>query len=342
MYPDATQVKDIVDAASKIVIVQADNPDADSIGSALALEQILGSLGKDISLYCAVDIPGYLRYMQGWSRIEKELPAKFDASIIVDASTMTLLERLSKSGEQQWLAAKPCIVLDHHDTVENVVPFSKVMINDSKRASAGELIYIIAKQLGWKINKTAMEYIMTSILGDTQGLTNQLAGAETYRIMAEMIDAGVSRTELEEARREFSKMPLEIYRYKADLIKRTEFSIDNSIAIVTVPQNEINTYSPLYNPGPLIQGDMLQTSGVKVAIVMKSYDDGRVTGAIRCNNTAPIAAKLAETLGGGGHDYASGFKVTDGRTLQDIKGECFKVAGELLDSIEKNDTHEAS
>ena len=61
------KLKQLVDDAERVVVVQADNPDADSMGSALALEEILGELGKTVALYCAVDMPGYLKYLTGWS-----------------------------------------------------------------------------------------------------------------------------------------------------------------------------------------------------------------------------------------------------------------------------------
>lgn len=332
-YDKADQVRQVVDGAQKIVIVQADNPDGDSLGSALALEHILGDLGKQVVLYCAVDIPTYLRYLPGWDRIQKGLPRDFGASIIVDASTMTLFERLENSGEKGWLASKPCVVLDHHKTVENVIDFAEVTINDRQRASAGELIYLLARQLEWPLSVPAQELLMVSILGDTQGLSNQLASAETYRIMADMVAAGVDRPALEEKRREAGKMPLEIYQYKAELIRRSRFTAEGKIAHVSVPQVEINQYSPLYNPAPLIQNDMLQTAGVLVAIVFKAYDDGRITAAIRCNAAAPVGAKLAERFGGGGHDFASGFKVTDGRQLDDVQAQCLAAAGELLAAL---------
>ncbi len=335
MYNEAEKLKSLVDNAAEIVIVQAENPDGDSLGSALALEHLLGDLGKQPYLYCAVDIPTYLRYMAGWDRISKDLPRQFDLSIIVDASTITLFERLSQSGQQGWLAAKPCIVLDHHQVVENTITFATVMINDHKRASTGELIYLIAKQLGWPLSVPAQEFITFSILGDTQGLTNQLASAQTYRIIADMIEAGVNRPKLEEQRRELSKMPPEIFRYKAELISRTEFAADGRIATVTVPQSEIYEFSPLYNPGPLVQNDMLSTSGVETAIVFKSYADGKVTAAIRCNPAAGIAAELADNFGGGGHAFASGFKITGGRSYDDIKAECIEKATELLNKLKK-------
>jgi phosphoesterase RecJ-like protein len=272
--------------------------------------------------------------MPGWDRVQKDLPKQFDLSIIVDASTMTLFERLSDSGQQGWLAAKPCIVLDHHKVVEYPITFASLTINDPKRASAGELIYILAKELDWKVSISAQEFLMSSILGDTQGLSNELASAQTYRIMGDMVEAGVNRPKLEELRREYGKMPPEIYSYKAKLIEHTEFSGNGRIASVAVPQSEINRFSPLYNPGPLIQGDMLQTSGVAVAIVFKHYNDGKVTAAIRCNPGVGIAAELAGKFNGGGHPYASGFKITNGKPFSEIRSECLEIANDLLNQHE--------
>ena len=42
--------KTLINSAQRIVVIQAENPDGDSLGSALALEEILSDLGKDISL----------------------------------------------------------------------------------------------------------------------------------------------------------------------------------------------------------------------------------------------------------------------------------------------------
>ena len=335
MYQEVESIKQIVDAAHDIVIVQADNPDADSLGSALALEGILGELGKEPYLYCGVDMPTYLRYLPGWDRVNSELPKNFDASFVVDASTLTLFEKMQNDGGLKRLSQKPCVVLDHHATVENVLPFATVIINDAGRASAGELLYMVSKQAGWPISVASEELLASSILGDTQGLTNQLAGPETYRIMADFIEHGVDRPKLEEIRREYSKMVPEIFRYKGQLIARTEFSSDGRIASVSIPQNEINTYSPLYNPAPLIQGDLLQTVGVQVAIVFKGYNDGKVTAAIRSSAGAPVAGQLAEHFGGGGHAFASGFKVNSGRPLNEIRSECLAYAIQLLDRLEE-------
>lgn len=83
---------ELLAGANNIVIIQADNPDGDSLASALALESILGDMGKEPFLYCGVDMPGYLHYLPGWDRVSKDLPGKIDASIIVDTSVISLLD----------------------------------------------------------------------------------------------------------------------------------------------------------------------------------------------------------------------------------------------------------
>lgn len=327
------KLKELTTATGSVVIIQADNPDGDSLASALALEQILGDMDKDVHLYCGVDIPSYLQHLTGWDRVSREMPTNFDLSIIVDTSALVLLEKLETSPQWNWVAARPVVVIDHHSGVPCDIPYATLVINDNEAVATGEAIYKIAKELEWPMNLEAKSHVASAILSDSLGLTSEGTTASTYRVMAELIEGGVDRPALEEARRLLNKMPELIFRYKAALIDRTELVADNRLAIVTVPFQEIIKYSPLYNPAPLIQQDMLQIEGVKVAIVLKSYDDGKVTGAIRCNSGASVAAELAKHFGGGGHIYASGFKVMDGRQLSDIKVECIQKATELLDKV---------
>lgn len=341
MYKEAPGIKAAIANAKHIVIVQADNPDMDSMGSSLALEQLLGEQGKTVTLYCSVDMPGYIRYMSGWDRVMTEMPRQFDLSILVDVSTYTLLSNSERSGELAWLKAKPAIVLDHHASVQNQLDFAAITLCDEHASSTGEIVFNLAEQLSWSLDTTASENIMSAILADTQGLSNNLATPATYRAMARLVELGVDRQSLEEKRRVFSKMPYQIFRYKAKLIDRTELLVDGAFALVTVTQPEINEYSPLYNPVALVQFDMLQISGVKLAIVLKTYDDGRITGAVRANHGYGVAAQLAEALGGGGHPYAAGFKITDGRPYNEIKSECTQLASDLLSKLEEEHDHAA-
>ncbi|MEK7153029.1 MAG: DHH family phosphoesterase [Patescibacteria group bacterium] len=338
MYPEADKINQILADAKHIVILQADNPDGDSLGSALALEHILGDMGKEPYLYCGVDIPSYLTYLPGWDRVSKELPSQFDASIVVDTSADSLFENLATSNQKHWLNTKPCIVIDHH-AVELTIPFATVSCNKEAVATS-EVIYELAAQLGWPLSLNAKEMIAIAIMADSLGLVTEATTARSIHIIAELVEGGVSLADLEHARRLLMRKSPELVHYKGELLQRVEYFSDNRIATVSIPWKEIEQYSPSYNPSMLVMEDMRMTIGAQVAIGFKIYKDGKVTAKIRCNQNAPVAAKLASHFGGGGHPYASGFKIQNGRPFNEVKSECINLTTELLDNLEREQNDE--
>lgn len=330
-YPEAQPMQDILANARRIVVLQADNPDGDSLGSALALEQILSDLDKEPILYCGVDIPTYLRYLPGWDRVTKDLPGQFDASIIVDTGADSLFEQLEKTGQKGWIKTKPVIVIDHHVTEANI-DFADVICNHAAVAT-GEVIYELTRQLDWPLNHTAKEMLATAIMADSLGLVTEATSARSIHIIGELVEAGVSLPDLEHARRELMRKSPEIVHYKGQLLQRIEYFADSQIATITIPWKEIEAYSSQYNPSMLALEDMRMTTGTHLAIAFKTYNNDRITAKIRANQGYPVAGKLAEHFGGGGHPYASGFKIQDGRAFDDVKRECIAKATELLKQL---------
>ncbi len=330
MIPKLNEIKEFIANNNSFVVVQADNPDGDSLATALALEAILGDMGKTVNLYCGVEMPGYLKFISGWEKIDKYFLAEFDATIIVDTSANNLLEKLNESQAKMWVASKPVLVLDHHSEVECDIPYANIVCNPKNYASTGELVYDIVKSSGWSISKESGELILQSILSDSLGLTSDIAGPDTYRRVAELLEMGIKRSKLEEARRELSKMDPDVFRYKAKLIERTEFFYDNKIAVTIIPENELFDVGTLYNPGPLIISELLNVSGVQVAIALKTYSN-KLTGSIRCASGIEIANKLATNYGGGGHPYAAGFKIDKfSKNIKDFKYSLVKQTIELI------------
>lgn len=329
MDSDIDNIKNLVETANHIVIIQADNPDGDSVATSLALEHILGDLGKKVTMYCGIDIPKHLQYLPGADRIQKDLPNTFDVSVIVDTSSKLLLEQLAKYNQLPWIAAKPCIVLDHHSTAATI-DFANVMLI-SKSVSTGELVYDICEQTKWSINHEAAEFIAISIMSDSLGLTTDKTSSHSIRVIADLVDRGVSLAKLEDARRLTMRKAPELVHYKGELLQRVEYFSDNRVAIVSIPWPEIEKYSSLYNPSVLVLDDMRLTENTLIAIAFKLYPNGRVTAKIRANLGGAIADKLAEHFGAGGHPAASGFKIEDGRSYESIKQETIDKATELLD-----------
>lgn len=309
--------------AQKIIVIQAENPDGDSLGSALALEEILSDLSKEVTLYCPVEIPKYLRYITGWDRVVSEFNPKADLAIIVDTAAEVLLGKaLETPGVRHFLESHPVIVIDHHAT-DSTLSFDHTLVYKDAVATS-HVIHDLARDAGWEINPRAAESMMIALMSDSLGLTTPNVTPETFRFAGDLAERGARNAEIEERRREFMKKSPEILAYKGKLIEKIDYHLDGKLALVHVPWEEIEEYSDAYNPGALIGDELRLVEGVALSVVIKTYPDGKITGRLR--GTLPIAEVVAGYFGGGGHPYAAGFRVYE---------EYDEVVRELLSATEK-------
>ncbi|MEO7904890.1 MAG: DHH family phosphoesterase [Candidatus Saccharimonadales bacterium] len=300
-----TSAKTLIDDAQKIIIIQAENPDGDSLGSSLALEEILGDLGKDVVMYCPVEIPKYMRYIQGWDRVVTQFDVHADLAIIVDTAADVLITKvLETPGVRHFLESHPVLVIDHHTTASNL-SFDHTMLSDAAVATS-EVIYGLTTDAGWTINKQAAENMLVAILSDSLGLSTQNVTPNTYFVAGKLTELGAKAADIEERRREFMKKSPEILAYKGELISRIEYLLDGKLAIVHIPWEDIQKYSDQYNPSVLVLDEMRLVEGVEIGVAIKTYPDGKITGKLRANT--PVAEQIAGFFGGGGHKYAAGFR----------------------------------
>ncbi|HEX9679672.1 MAG TPA: bifunctional oligoribonuclease/PAP phosphatase NrnA [Candidatus Saccharimonadales bacterium] len=320
----------LVNAAQSLVVIQGENPDGDSLSSALALEAILTDLKKTVTLVCAVDIPKYLRFLAGWDRVIAKLPAEYDLAIIVDASTQALLTRTIKSPAGHSLAQRQPLIIDHHSSGIDL-PFAASQLIQSEAVSTGEIIYQLAKQAGWPISADTAGLLANSIMSDSLGLTSPKTTAKTIYHLAELVELGANLTRLDELRRALNKKPVDIFYYKGQLFERVELALDGRVALVVIPWEEIEQYSDAYNPSMLIIDEMRLIEGVEVAAAFKTYPDGKITCKLRANPTARFMNEVAEHFGGGGHPFAAGFKVFN-TPLDTLKSEFINQLRQRLET----------
>ena len=321
MFDKAIQ---LITEAHKIIIIQAENPDGDSLGSSLALEEILGDLGKEVVLYCPIEIPKYMRYIQGWARVVNDFDTTADLAIIVDTTADVLMSKvLEARGVRHYLETHDVLVIDHHtETAPNLSFEYELLIEEAPAAS--QVIYHLAKEAGWTINSQAAENLMVALQSDTLGLTTPNVQPESFKVAGELTALGASVAAIEERRREFMKKPQEILAYKGRLIERVEYFCDGKLALVRIPFEEIQAYSDAYNPSVLVLDEMRLVIGVELAVAIKTYPDGKLTGKLRSNS--PISADVAGYFGGGGHKYAAGFRVYESEE---------QVIRELIEATDK-------
>jgi len=320
MFDTATQM---IQDAKKIIVIQAENPDGDSLGSSLALEEILSDLGKEVVLYCPVEIPKYMRYIIGWDRVVTDFDVSADLAIIVDTSADILITKvLETPGVRSFLETHPVLVIDHH-TTGSTLSFDHTMLADTAVATS-EILYKLAETNGWKINAQAAENMMVAIMSDSLGLTTQNVTGNTFFVAGKLAELGASNAAIEGRRREFMKKSPEILAYKGELIGRIEYLLNGKLALVHIPWEDIQAYSDQYNPSVLVLDEMRLVEGVELGVAIKTYPDGKITGKLRGN--LPIAEEVAGFFGGGGHKYAAGFRAYE---------EYDKIVAELVTATDK-------
>jgi len=320
MFDEATH---LITGAQKIIVIQAENPDGDSLGSGLALEEILSDLGKEVVVYCPVEIPTYMRYINGWDRVVTDFDTTADAAIIVDTGADVLLTKvLETPGVRAFLESHPVLVIDHH-TTESTLSFDHVMLSQEAVAT-GEILYGLASQNNWAINAQAAENMLIAIMSDSLGLTTQNVSPNSFFVAGKLTELGASNATIEERRREYMKKSPEILAYKGELIGRIEYFLDGELAVVHIPWEDIQKYSHQYNPSVLVLDEMRLVEKVALAVAIKTYPDGKITGKLRAN--APVAEEVAGYFGGGGHKYSAGFRAYE---------EYDKIVAELVTATDK-------
>jgi len=326
MYDKA---RELIISADKIIVIQAENPDGDSLGSALALEEIFGDMGKEVVLYCPVEIPKYMRYINGWDRVVSQFETSFDMAIIVDTVADVLLTKvLDTPGVRHFLESHPVLIIDHHTTGSNLSFNHEVLVE--KAVATSEIVYQLAIKSKWTINQQAAENLLIAIMSDSLGLTVQNVTAQTFFIAGKLTELGAKNSVIEKRRRDYMKKSAEILKYKGTLIKRIEYFLDGKLALIRIPWDEIQAYSDQYNPSVLVLDEMRLVESVEICVAIKTYPDGKLTGKIRSN--LPISATVAEFFGGGGHEYAAGFRVYE--SIDTIIPELLDASNKVLNEYQ--------
>jgi hypothetical protein len=137
----------------KVVITTHHKPDADALGSSLALYNYLIAKGHDAKVIAPTDYPRFLNWMKGQADVlvfNEEKQTAHCTALIAEADLICCLDfsALSRINEMgpfiaESKAAK--LLVDHHLNPEN---FAQYELWDSKAAATCELIYDLIVMLG--------------------------------------------------------------------------------------------------------------------------------------------------------------------------------------------------
>lgn len=287
--------------AKSIIIFHHIAPDGDSLGSALALREIV----KQLSNVEIVDniitnyVPELYEFLPDVHTLKKpddsSLYESYDLGIAVDCASK---DRLGDA-EGLFNNAKKTICIDHHPSNKGVADINFI---DVEASAAGELVYRLVEPLGAELNENIAVNIYTAILTDTGGFKFENTKAETLRICANLIEAGANPAEIYRRCYEIKSLPM--VKLHARVIDRAVTAEDNKIIYGVIKRK---TFEELDATDDCIDGiteALRQVQGVEVAIVFKETLKKTTRVSFRSNRIN--VCTIAGYFGGGGHKLAAG------------------------------------
>ncbi|MBW0114596.1 DHH family phosphoesterase [Pseudonocardia abyssalis] len=296
--------------ARDITLLAHVQPDADSLGSALALGIALHRRGADVRVSFATPdaVPETLRPLDVLGLVvpPSKLPARPALLVACDAAEPSRLGHLRGLLD----TADTTVMIDHHASNPG---FGDVRILDASVEATVVLVHRLLGAMGVAPDADVARCLYAGLVTDTRGF--RTAGAAAHRMAAELIEAGV---DVESLVRPI--MDTHPYPWLAVLGSALDRCVlDRSaagglgLAYTTVRAADVARFRVEEVDGVV---DVVRTvAEAEVAAVLKQVGERRWSVSLRSNGSVDVAT-AAGRIGGGGHRAAAG--VTLDGTEEDV------------------------
>jgi phosphoesterase RecJ-like protein len=315
----AAEIRD----ADRFLLTTHEGPDGDALGSLLAMHHLLGQLGKDSVMFLAAKefpLPIEYRFLP-LEEVFHEAPADMADRVVVFLDCGNIdrmpLDFLRDDGTRM-------VNIDHH---HDNTRFGDANLVDTEASSTAEIVYELARQLDVDLTPEMAAALYVGLVTDTGRFMYENTDADTHRIAAALIDAGVDVNDT--YRRLYEHVPLEKLRLVARALEAIEQPCEG-LAITHITEAD---YKATGSGEEMTEGiiDFLRAlEGVKVAAVIRelgSRGNAALKVSLRSSGDGVDVSAIAREHGGGGHVRAAGFSTDLGKDeIADFL--CTKLAGE--------------
>ena len=297
------KVLDFLKQHSSLVLTTHENPDPDGIGAEMVFSQLAGTLGKQIRIINSSPTPEKYRFMdpdnliETWDRVRDKLPEKA-ALVIFDTADAFHLGKLKDFIPM----AAGGFLIDHHENSE-YCSFDGIM--DSKASSTCELAVELALAAGIKLTPENAMAAFAGIAYDTGFFAFSKTTARTFKAALTLTEAGANPYKI--YRNFYENTSIETLLLEKAVFSSLEIINRGRVAIQVLRKEDLNKYGANIEDTEGFVNTPLKCKGIEVSILVKENREGLVRCALRSKGSVNVA-KIAQSLGGGGHKTASGFK----------------------------------
>ncbi|MDE0151150.1 MAG: DHH family phosphoesterase [Bdellovibrionales bacterium] len=291
--------------SQSFVLTTHKNCDADGLGSILAFHHVLTKLGKKVQSLAVDDISkryDFMNHQDFVSVYQKNQVATADVALIFDTNDPRLVEPLYSELKQK---TKTQIFIDHHSPLSFVKDIN--MFLDENAASTGELCYTLFEEMKVPVTKEVARALYISIIFDTGMFrsSKNLSGAfYTCSKLCHQVDINQIYEEL------FCRYDQISWKGMMDLLSQVQYSADQKVAFIECDNDSFKKLGvSVFHILDALDLVMKQKS-VLVGFVSIEKSPGQYKLSFRSKQSVSIS-RLAEELGGGGHEHSAGATVKD-------------------------------
>jgi phosphoesterase RecJ-like protein len=276
------------------------HPDADVLGTLLALGEALETRGWRVVAGGPHPAPGALDFLPGVKRYEvlPALDGRFDVVVLTDCPNPDRTEGLIAAARA---AAEAVVNIDHHPDNRR---YGTVNWIDVGAAATGEMVYRLLVALGAPLTPSIASNLFTAIHTDTGSFRYSNVTPETFRIASALTEAGADPAAVSSAL--YERRAPDALRFLGESLARVRVSDDGRIAWLPLPAGLV--------PERFLEAEELvnyprSIATVKVGCLLRELGGGRVKVSLRAKGEVDVN-RVAARFGGGGHANAAGCTVS--------------------------------
>ncbi len=308
---DKKQLSQLIHSSKNICILSHHNPDADAVGSSLALYFLMKKLKKKVQIILPNTFPDFLNWMPDSNKIliYETNKAKCE-QVIHSAHLIFLLDcnsftRLGTDGLGELVThtSVPKILIDHHKFPEK---YFHAFFFDDKASSTCELIYKFCEHMKILrlLDKKTAQCLYTGLMTDTGSFKYDSVTPKTMQIAAHLMEYNINHTQIQQNvfdTYSYNRLKLVGYALSEKLVYLPEYQT----AYIALSQEELKRFHHKKGDTEGLVNTALSIKDVKISALITETDK-MVRISLRSKGNIDVNAIARKYFKGGGHKNAAG------------------------------------
>ena len=288
--------------SENILLFAHTSPDGDTVGSVLALQEYIKTLGKSVDIACFDPLPDYLTALSTASFIHPDNLNlnKYKLVIATDSVERGFEKILSRINKDQITA-----IIDHHP---DITIASDINIVDPAYSSVCEMVYDFFSSSAIEITREISTFLTLGIISDTGVLQHSNTTSHVLGIISELMKKGAPMGKIINAT--FNSKKISTLKLWGRAFERARINQENGMITSVLTKDDIKEFGATTEDIAQVATILNTVPGTKFSLVLSERDNGIIKGSLRSEKYKNVnVSTLAAQFGGGGHELASGFEI---------------------------------